>query len=103
MFFPLMDTSDNNSLGALVVVVLNMLDDTYVYGVDSKGGHPNPYVPDAKPISKRAIVVKELDWTGSVNLGQIIAAAIQLTPELCKAFNCLLLLTWICAEWHTHP
>jgi hypothetical protein len=54
----LIGTSDNNSLGALVVVVLYMLDDTYIYGVDSKGGHPNPYVPDAKPISKRAIVVK---------------------------------------------
>ena len=61
--------SDNNSLGALAVVVLHMLDDTNVYGVNSKGSYPNIYVPDAKPIPKRAIVVKELDWTRGVNLG----------------------------------
>ena len=90
-------------LGALVVVVHDMLDDTNVNGISNEASHENPNVDDANHISHRAIGFKGLDWTGGVNLSQIIAAAIQLTPELYEAFNCLILLTWESAEWHTHP
>ena len=100
---PLISTSDNNSLGTLVAVVLNMLDDTNVNGISNEASHKYPNVHDANHISSRAISLKELDWTGGVNLGQIVAAAIQLTPELFKDCNCLILLTWVSAEWHTHP